>query len=269
MLIIGEKINTTKKSINAAVEARDADAIRDVAIAQAEAGANIIDVNAGTRIKTEVADMEWLVNVVQEAVDCQLCIDSPNPEAIRKGLEIVNKKPLVNSITAEEERVRDIMPMVKENGTCVVALTMDEAGMPQTGEDRHKIACKIIDMIAEYEIPMDDIYFDPLVQPVGSGLDQGLAVLEGMKLIKTSFPDAHITCGLSNISYGLPNRKLLNRAFLPMAMHAGMDAPILDPTDSALMATMMGACALLVQDDFCLNYISAWREGKLSTAKDK
>lgn len=267
MLIVGEKINTTKKSINAAVEARDVEAIKSAAIAQVEAGADVIDVNAGTRIKTEVADMEWLVNIVQEVVDCQLCIDSPNPEAIAKGLELVNKKALVNSITGEEERINDIMPMVKESGSSVVALTMDESGMPKTGEDRHKVACKIIDMIAEYGIPMDDIYFDPLVQPVGSDPDQGLAVLEGMKLIRASFPDAHIICGLSNISYGLPNRKLLNRSFLPMAVRAGMDSAIMDPTDSALMATQKATCALLAQDDFCMQYITAWREGKLSTAK--
>ena len=263
MLIVGEKINTTKKSIDAAVEARDVEAIRDAAIKQVEAGANVIDVNAGTRIKTEVADMEWLVNVVQEAVDCQLCIDSPNPAAIEMGLKLVKQKPLVNSITGEEERVKEIMPMVKEHRTSVVALTMDEGGMPSTGEDRLKVARKIMDMIAGYNIPMDDIYFDPLVQPVGSGLDQGVAVLEGIELIRDSFPDAHIICGLSNISYGLPDRKLLNRAFLPMAMYVGMDAAVLDPTDKLLMSAMMASSAILAQDEFCLNYISAWRAGNL------
>ncbi len=263
MLIVGEKINTTKKSISAAVEARDAEAIRDVAIAQTEAGADTIDVNAGTRIKTEVADMEWLINVVQEAVDCQLCIDSPDPAAIQIGLKLAKQKPLVNSITGEEERVKEIMPMVKEYGASVVALTMDEGGMPKTGEDRLRIARKIVDMIAEYDIPMNDIYFDPLAQPVSSNPDQGLAVLEGIRLIRDSFPDAHIICGLSNISYGLPDRKLLNRAFLPMAMWAGLDAAIMDPTDAALMATLKGSRALLAQDEFCLEYIAAWRAGKL------
>ena len=263
MLVVGEKINTTKKSINAAVEARNVEAIRDAAIAQVEAGADVIDVNAGTRIKTEVADMEWLVGVIQEAVDCQLCIDSPRAEAIEMGLKLVKQKPLVNSITGEEERVKEIMPMVKEYGTSVVALTMDEGGMPRTGEDRLRVASKIMDMIAEYDMPMDDIYFDPLVQPVGSGPDQGLAVLEGIKLVRDSFPDAHIICGLSNISYGLPDRKLLNRVFLPMAVWAGLDSAIMDPTDGALMAALKGSRAILAQDDFCLEYISAWRAGKL------
>ena len=267
MLIVGEKINTTKKSIDAAVEARNAEAIRDAAIAQVEAGANIIDVNAGTRIKTEAADMEWLVNVVQEAVECQLCIDSPDPAAIEIGLKLAKQKPLVNSITGEEERIKEIMPMVKEYGTSVVALTMDEGGMPRTGEDRLSVARKIMDMIAEYDMPMDDIYFDPLVQPVGSNPDQGLAALEGMRLIRDSFPDAHIICGLSNISFGLPDRKLLNGVFLPMAMWAGLDAAIMDPTDAALMAALKGSRALLAQDEYCLEYIAAWRAGKLSTEK--
>jgi 5-methyltetrahydrofolate--homocysteine methyltransferase len=120
-----------------------------------------------------------------------------------------------------------------------------------------------MDMISEYNIPMDDIYFDPLVQPVGSSPDQGLAVLEGIKLIRASFPDAHIICGLSNISFGLPDRKLLNRVFLPMAALAGLDAAIMDPTDKPLMSSLMASCALLAQDEFCLSYIRAWREGKL------
>lgn len=263
MLIIGEKINTTKKSIDAAVEAKDAEAIRNEVEKQLEAGANIIDVNTGTRIKSEVEDMKWLVNTIQESFDCRLCIDSPDPNAIKAGLELCKKKAMVNSITGEKERVDAIMPMVKEYEAGVVALTMDEAGMPTTGEDRHKIASKIIDMIADYNIPMDDIYFDALIQPVGSNPEQGLAVLEGIRLIRTSFPDAHIVCGLSNISYGLPERKLLNRTFLPMALGAGLDAAIMDPTDQKLMSTVLASCALLTRDEYCLSYISSWREGKL------
>jgi cobalamin-dependent methionine synthase I len=263
MLIIGEKINTTKKAIDAAVEAKDAELIRNEVIKQLEAGANIIDVNTGTRIKSEVADMQWLVNIIQETVDCRLCIDSPNPAAIEAGLELCKQKPIVNSITGEKDRIDAIMPMVKKAGASVVALAMDEAGMPKTGEDRYRIASKIIDMIAEYNIPMDDIYFDVLIQPVGSSSDQGIAVLDGIRLIKASFPDAHIVCGLSNISYGLPERKLLNRTFLPMALSAGLDAAIMDPTDKKIMTTVLASLALLAQDEYCLNYISSWREGKL------
>jgi cobalamin-dependent methionine synthase I len=263
MLIIGEKINTTKKAIDAAVEAKDAELIRNEVIKQLEAGANIIDVNTGTRIKSEVADMQWLVNIIQETVDCRLCIDSPNPAAIEAGLELCKQKPIVNSITGEKDRIDAIMPMVKKAGASVVALAMDEAGMPKTGEDRYRIASKIIDMIAEYNIPMDDIYFDVLIQPVGSSSDQGIAVLDGIRLIRASFPDAHIVCGLSNISYGLPERKLLNRTFLPMALSAGLDAAIMDPTDKKIMTTVLASLALLAQDEYCLNYISSWREGKL------
>jgi 5-methyltetrahydrofolate--homocysteine methyltransferase len=263
MLIIGEKINTTKKSINAAVEAKDAGMISNEAIKQLEAGANIIDVNTGTRIKSELADMEWLVNTIQSAVDCRLCIDSPNPAAIKAGLDLCKQKPMVNSITGEKERIDTIMPMVKGSGASVVALTMDEAGMPKTGEDRHRIAIKIIDMIDKYGIPMDDIYFDALIQPVGSNPEQGRAVLEGIRLIRQSFPEAHIVCGLSNISYGLPERKLLNRTFLPMAMSAGLDSAIMDPTDNMLMAAVLASSALLAKDEYCLNYISSWRQGKL------
>lgn len=263
MLIIGEKINTTKKSINAAVEVRDEDAIIGEAKKQLEAGAELIDVNTGTRIKTEIADMEWLVNTIQGATDCRLCIDSPNPAALEAGLKLCKNKAMVNSITGEKERVEAIMPMVREYGASVVVLTMDEAGMPHTGEDRHRIAKKIMEMIEKYEIPMDDIYFDALIQPIGSNPDQGVAILDGIKLIKQSFPDAHIICGLSNISYGLPQRKLLNRTFLAMAMSAGLDSAIMDPTDNSLMATSLASCAILAKDEYCLKYISSWREGKL------
>jgi len=262
MLIIGEKINTTKKSINAAVEAKDAEAIQNEAKRQLEAGANIIDVNTGTRIKTEVADMEWLVNTIQEVTDSQLCIDSPNPAALNAGLKLCKHKALLNSITAEKDRIDAIMPMVKDFGSSVVALTMDESGMPKTGEDRLRIASKIIEMISDYNIPMDDVYFDPLIQPVGSNPDQGTAVLEGIKLLRSSFPDVHIICGLSNISYGLPERKLLNRSFLAMAMSVGLDSAIMDPTDKSLMATAIASDAILARDEFCLNYISSWRQGR-------
>jgi len=262
MLIIGERINTTKKSIDSAVEARNADSIHNEVIKQLEAGADVIDVNTGTRIKTEVADMEWMVNTIQEAIDCRLCIDSPNPAALEAGIKLCKQKALVNSITGEKERIDAIMPMVKDFGAGVVALTMDETGIPKTGEDRHQIAIKIMRMIAKYNIPTDDIYFDAIIQSIGSNPDQGLAFLEGIKLIKASIPDAHIIGGLSNISYGLPDRKLLNRTFLPMAMSAGLDAVIMDPTDKLLMATVLASRALLAQDEFCLNYISSWRQGK-------
>ncbi|HGE70016.1 TPA: methyltetrahydrofolate cobalamin methyltransferase [Candidatus Poribacteria bacterium] len=264
MLIIGEKINTTKKSIDAAVSTRNAELIKNEAINQLSAGADVIDVNTGTRIKTEVDDMQWLVTTIQESTDCRLCIDSPNPSAIKAGLELCKQKPIVNSITGEKDRIDAIMPMVVEYGASVVALTMDEAGMPKTGEDRLRIATKIIDLIKDYNVPMDDIYFDALIQPVGSNPDQGLAVLEGIKLIRQAFPEAHIVCGLSNISYGLPERKLLNRTFLPMAINAGLDSAIMDPTDKMLMASVLASLALLGQDEYCLNYISSWRQGKLT-----
>lgn len=263
VLIVGERINTTKKSIDKAVESRDKKAIQEEAVSQVEAGARVLDVNTGTRIKTEVADMEWLVNTIQEAVDCRLCIDSPNPSAIEAGLKLCKHKAIVNSITAEKDRFESIMPLVKEFGASVVALTMDESGMPNTGEDRLKIAKKIMDMIDGYQIPMDDIYFDPLIRPIGSEPDQGLAVLEGIRLIRSAFPECHIICGLSNISYGLPERKLLNRVFLTMALSAGLDSAIMDPTDSKLMTTVIASCAILGLDEYCLNYISSWRQGKL------
>lgn len=261
-LIVGELINTSRKAIKPAVENKDAEFIKDLAQKQVDAGANYVDVNCGTMVFNEPEMMAWLVETIQEKVTAPLCIDSPNPKALEVGLSLAkNGQPMVNSITAEKERYSTILPMVLKYKTKIVALCMDDSGMPETAEDRLKIATKLVGDLTAAGVPEDDIYLDPLVKPVSTGDKAGLEVLETIYQIKQKYPNVHGICGLSNISYGLPNRKILNQVFMVQTMTMGMDAYILDPLDKTMMGFVYASTALLGQDQFCMNYLNAHRNG--------
>lgn len=266
MIIIGEKINSTLKSVRSAMESYDAEAIQELAKKQYEAGATYIDVNAGMFYDDEPQRMEWLVNTVQEVVDAPFSIDSPKPEAILAALKAnKNSKPIINSITDEKERYDAIMPLAVEYKTGLVALCMDDTGMPENVKDRVTIAARLIEKLTKEGIPIGDIYIDPMIRPIGTGPHYGKVALETMRIIKSEYPKVHIVCGLSNISYGLPNRKLLNQAFLVAALTSGMDGAILDPLDKKLMSFLYATEALLGIDDYCINYLEKFREGELET----
>ncbi|MDD4754123.1 MAG: methyltetrahydrofolate cobalamin methyltransferase [Desulfitobacteriaceae bacterium] len=261
-LIVGELINTSRKAIKPAVENKDAEFIKDLAQKQVDAGANYVDVNCGTMVFNEPEMMAWLVETIQEKVSAPLCIDSPNPKALEVGLSLAkNGQPMVNSITAEKERYSTILPMVLKYKTKIVALCMDDSGMPETAEDRLKIATKLVGDLTAAGVSEGDIYLDPLVKPVSTGDKAGLEVLETIYQIKQKYPNVHGICGLSNISYGLPNRKILNQVFMIQTMTMGMDAYILDPLDKTMMGFVYASTALLGQDQFCMNYLTVHRNG--------
>jgi len=263
MLVIGESINSSRKSVRTAVEERDAEFIQNLAKKQVDGGAGMLDINVGTRVSNEPEDMEWLVNIVQEVVDLPLCIDSPNPVALERGLKLhKNGRPLVNSTTAEESRLKSVLPIVKEYKCMVVGLTMTEAGIPHSAEDRCKAAGKIIEAATKEGIAIEDIYIDPLVMPVSTDVKCGLLVIETLKSVKSSFPGIKTVMGLSNISFGLPNRKLINRTFLPMVI-GYLDSAIMDAGDIKIMATLKACATILGEDDYCMEYITAYREGRL------
>ncbi|GAB6174096.1 methyltetrahydrofolate cobalamin methyltransferase [Paradesulfitobacterium aromaticivorans] len=262
MLIIGELINTSRKAINEAVENRDADYIKKIATDQVKVGTNYVDVNCGTMVFDEVETMEWLVNTVQEAVQAPLCIDSPNPKAIEAGLALARYgQPLINSITGEAERYNEIMPLVLKYKTKVVALCMDDSGMPETAGDRMQVARKLHQQLTAAGITEDDIYFDPLVKPVSTGDKAGLEVLDTVRLITEEFPNVHKVCGLSNVSFGLPNRKILNQLFMVQTMTMGMDSYILNPLDTTMMGYAQASATLLGKDPYCMNYLNAHKKG--------
>jgi len=263
MLVIGEKINTTLKEAKEIVAKKDEKALQELAKKQIDAGANMVDVNVGTRIKTEAEDMEWAIKTIQEIIDIPCCIDSPNPKVLEAGLRVHRGKALVNSITAEKKRLNDALPILKNYDCKVVALTMDDEGIPEDDEERYKIAANLIEKLNKEGFALDDIYIDPLIRPISTDPKLGKVVLDAMGKICTSFPEIHIICGLSNVSFGLPRRSLLNRTFLAMEMTKGLDAALLDPLDKNVMASLISARALLGEDEFCVNYISSFREGKI------
>lgn len=264
MIIIGEKINSTLKSIRPAMENYDTAAIQDLAKRQHDAGAAYIDVNAGMFLDDEPERLVWLVNTVQEVLEAPLVIDSPSPKAIEAALKAnKNPKPIINSITDETDRFNAVMPLAVEYKTGLIALCMDDKGMPEAIDDRVAIAERLIEKLAKEGLSLNDIFIDPLIRPIGTGSQNGIVAIETIRKVKAEFPEVHVTCGLSNISFGIPARKLMNQAFLVAAMAAGMDCAILDPLDKRLMSFMYATEALLGIDDFCMNYLTKFREGEI------
>ena len=264
MIIVGERINSSRKAIAPAVAARDAGFIGQEALKQISAGALYIDVNCGTMMEEEPECLEWLVKTVQETSQGGLCsLDSPSPLALERALKVHQGKPLINSITGEKERLEKILPLVRDYKTAIVALAMDDQGMPETAAERFQIAASLVNHLTKAGVALGDIYLDPMVRPVSTGGHYGRVVFETVQKINREFPGIHTICGLSNISYGMPARRLINHTFLVMAMMAGLDAAILDPLDGRLMSLLRAAEVLLERDEYALNYISAFREEKL------
>jgi len=262
MFIIGELINCTRKRIGAAAQNQDAEYIKEVARNQANAGADMLDVNGGIP-GHEAEYLAWLVNVVQEAVDIPLCLDSADPEALRRALPLCKQRPMINSITDEAARYQALLPLLKEYRPKVIALCMGEAGPPSGIEDRVATACRLVDRLTAEGIVLDDIYVDPCVLPASTGAEHGKAVGEAIGQITARYPGVHTSAGVSNVSFGLPQRKLLNEVFLVLLMARGLDAAIVDPCDRQLMMNIKAAEALLGRDEYCANYLRAYREGKL------
>ena len=268
MIIIGEKINSTLKSVRPAIEAYDTKVIQTLAKQQAAAGSTYIDVNAGMFVEDEPTRLAWLVETVQAVVDVPLCLDSPSAAAIEAGLKAYRGEsvPIINSITDETDRYEAILPLVLQYKTKVIALCMDNSGMPETGDERYTIAKRLIEKLTAAGVKLDDIFIDPLVRPVSTGAHYGIAALDTIRRVKSEFPEAHIACGLSNVSFGLPQRKLINQTFLVAAMTVGMDGAILDPLDKKLMSFVAAAEAVLGTDEFCVEYLDKFRSGLLAEA---
>ena len=264
MLVIGELINATRKKVGAAIGKRDADFIRDLARRQTEAGADIIDVNGGIPGR-EAESLEWLIGVVQEVTDLPLSIDSSDPEAVGRAIPLCKRRPLLNSITDVAECSDVLLPVLKKHRPRVIALCMSSAGTPSGVDDRLQTASRLVERLASAGIDLDDIFVDPCVLPISTSPEQGPAVLEAIASIMKRFPGVHTSVGLSNVSFGIPVRKLVNEVFLLLLLARGLDAAILDPCDRQLMANVAAAEALLGRDEFCARYLRAFRTGKLET----
>jgi len=282
VLIVGERLNTTRKSVAAMVEALDGAAVRREALRQIEAGAHYVDVNAGTFRTREPELLRWMVENAQAGVESTraaraesgrgteesapipLCIDSPNPVAIRAALEVHRGQAIVNSITGEAERLSRLLPVIRDHGSAVVALCLDDAGLPATADEATAKGLRLVETLLGAGISPGDIYVDPVVRPVGADPGAAVTAIETIRRLRERLPEVHFICGLSNVSFGLPARSLANRAFGAMAMAAGLDAAILDPLDSPLMSALLAAEAVLGRDRHCGRYLRAYRQGKLT-----
>lgn len=263
MIIIGELINASRKAIKAAIEAADGEAIRQVAAEQAKAGAHYIDVNAGIFVGREVEYLQWLVREVQGACDAPCAIDSPDYRAIEAALAVHQGPAMINSISLEKDRYENILPLIAGTDHKVIALCMSDEGMPETVDDRLRIADKLVNGLLRNNIKIDNIYVDPLVQPISVRNHFGMEFISSVENIKAQFPGIHTACGLSNISYGLPARKFMNQTFMVMAIAKGLDGAIINPLDKRMMAAIVAAEALAGRDSYCMQYLKAFRAGLL------
>lgn len=265
--IIGEKINGTRAQVGEAIASRDTAYIQSLAVRQAEAGAERIDVNAGTRPDREPDDLAWLVETVQEATGVPLCLDSANPAALEAALAVTSgPAPLINSVTGEKARLSGVLPLAVHFGCPVIALALDDAGVPQDSGQRLAVIRRLVEATRDAGVADDMVYVDPLVMAVATGDHAGVVALDTIAAVAAEFPDAHITAGLSNVSFGLPVRRLVNRTFLTLAIAAGLDTAIADPLDRELIAALRATELLLGRDRRCLTYTRAYRAGLLAPA---
>lgn len=263
--VIGERINTSRKNVQTAVANRDASYIQDDVKKQQKAGTDFIDVNAGARIGHEKEDMKWLLETISPIASVPLCLDSPDPAVLEMAYSMVDTTPMINSISLEKERFDVMMPFLNGKECKIVALCMDDSGMPSSSDDIIARAQKLVKELESIGLVQDAIYIDPLVQPISTDSAKGTMVLDAVRQIKKQYPKIHITGGLSNISYGLPERKIINRTFVTLMMNAGMDSAIIDPLDSKIMGTIRTADMLLGNDNFCMNYLKGVRSGMIKS----
>ena len=263
MLIIGERINSSRKRIAEALSCRDKNFIQSEAKAQAEAGAHYIDVNAGAFIGEEAEYLRWTMDAVQEVCGLPLCIDSPDAGVIREVLPLAGITPMINSITLEPARLDGMLPLIADFKTKVIGLCQSEDSIADSTEAKIKLALQLVEKVKLAGIPPDNLYIDPLVYPLGTDTKSAMATLDAIAHIMKEFPGVHTVCGLTNISHGMPCRKLINRTFLVSAIIRGLDGAIMDPTDKELYSSLRAAVAVAGKDEFCMEYIRAFRAGKL------
>jgi 5-methyltetrahydrofolate--homocysteine methyltransferase len=258
-VIIGERINPTGRKI-LAEEMKNGDYSRVVAdaLAQVEAGAHMLDVNAGIPLADEPAILAEAIKLVQSVTDVPISIDSSIIEALESGLAVYQGKPLVNSVTGEDEVLERVLPLVARYGAAVVAISNDETGISEDPDERFKVAKKIVERAADYGIPAADIVVDPLVMPIGAINTAGKQVMHIVQRLRNELK-VNTTCGASNVSFGLPNRNGINSAFLTMAIGAGMTSAITSPLHPEVMQAVLGADVMMGHDPDCARWIRKYR----------
>ncbi|MDR1422640.1 MAG: dihydropteroate synthase [Coriobacteriales bacterium] len=261
MIIIGEKINGFIPKTLAAIKARDAEYIRLIANGQTDGGAAYLDICAGVAPEIERETMEWLIGIAQDTVDTPLCLDSSDPQMLVDLMPLAKRPGLINSVSKEEGKTETVFPVIAGTDWGVVCLTCDNNGIPDDPPTKLEIARRIVAEADAAGIKRTKLFFDPLVTTLATKGDSLQNFIQGIALIKAEFPEVHFTSGLSNISFGMPYRKAINMQFLSLSMAAGMDSAIMDPMSADMQATMKATDALLGNDDYCMEYLTAYREG--------
>lgn len=269
MIIIGEKINGSIPSVAEAIANHDSEFIKNLAKIQTDSNASYIDCCASVEENKEVETLHWLIDCIQEVSDLPICVDSPSPKVCVDALKFCKKEGIVNSVSMEGNKTDIIFPTISDTNWGCVALLCGEKGIPDSVEKRMEIFGQIMAKAKEYNIAPSRLYIDPLVVALSTDHEALSTFSSCCKKIKDAYPDIHITSGLSNISFGLPARKNINQAFMVLSMEAGMDSAIVDPTNRDMLGIIYATDALLENDDYCLDYIHAYRDGLIGKQKKK
>jgi len=258
-VIIGERINPTgRKALLAELKEGKYDIVKRDAIAQIEAGASIIDVNAGVPGADEEPILRDMIHAIMEVTDAPLCIDTADSKALETALSVYKGKALINSVNGEEEHLESLLPLVKEYDATVIALCMDDDGIPATAEERFKVAAKMIERAGKLGISADRLLIDPLALTMGSDHTAGMIAIDTIRLVVQEF-GVNITMGASNISFGMPNRPVINATFIAMAILAGLTCPITNPLEEEVNLAIQAADMVMGRDEFGMNWIKTFR----------
>lgn len=263
MFIIGELINGMYQNIGRAIKEKDKSVIQRCALDQIKAGADALDINCGPASKDPVSDIQWLVEIVQEVTDKPLALDSSKPKVIESGLKVIRNKVIINSTTADQEKLEILVPLAKKYNAKLIALSISAKGIPQNKDQRLELAAYIVAYCVDAGFPIEDLYLDPVLLPVNVAQAQQKDILESIKEFKIiSEPSPKTIVGLSNISQGTKTRSLINRTFLTMAIAYGLDSAILDPLDKELMDAAITAELILNKQIYCDSYLEAYRKNR-------
>lgn len=260
MIIIGEKINGSIPSMAKAIAERNEEWIKDIAKKEADAGADYIDCCASVDVE-EVETLHWMIDLIQSVTDTPISVDSPNASVCVEAMKYCNKPGMINSVSGEGDKIDVVFPVIANTKWDVMALLCDDTGIPKTAADRIRVLEHIMDKAKEYGIAEDRIHIDPLVEMLCTSEDGIAMVIEVMSYIKKNYPKLHISGAISNISFNLPYRKIVNIAFAVLAINSGMDSAVMDPLNRDLRGAIYAAEAMIGEDFMCMEYISAFREG--------
>jgi 5-methyltetrahydrofolate--homocysteine methyltransferase len=262
MILVGERLNSSRHPVLNALDKKDEKYIIEEALRQEKAGADYIDLNTAALLDKEIQTLKWAIPLLQKELSIPLSIDTPNPDAMNAGLMHHKGKALLNSLSGESKRIKTFLPLIKEYRPQVVALCLDDEGLPKNPDEELSIAQKLVELLEKAGVKQEDVFIDPLVQPIGVDHNAANLFFDSLEKIKKSLPGIKTIAGISNVSFGIPQRRLVNWTFIVLALQKGLDAAILDPLDKKILASLVSAQALLGKDPSLKNYLSFIRKSQ-------